>query len=179
MATHQICESSVHTAMLAVMKKYYPDLIEAGVTVCCMFTHAAVDKDGNPKGPALKHHGVPSAAIIKINSLKDRVQGKEDCTMEIDGDLWPDRPEKEKNGIFHHELQHVEVQKEEDGSTKLDDANRPKIKLRPHDMEFGIFYSTIDVYGSDCIDSQHLAGAAKKWKQLDLPFPELRIAKEA
>lgn len=77
-----------------LMKKFHPELVEYRVKVDMLLAHAARDKDGDPKGPALKLHGIPAWAIASITKLKDRAFGRGDCEILLDGDRLKDcRPE--------------------------------------------------------------------------------------
>jgi len=127
---------SVHNLLVA---RYYHWIDKEGVTFNLLIAHGPVDKDGNTTAPAIMLHGHRAAATVKINSLKDRVKGLHDVTIEIDGDLWPKWSNEQRRSVLDHELYHLEPHTNADGSPKLDDCGRPYLTLRKHDFHFGGF----------------------------------------
>ena len=126
----------VHNALCA---RYYKWINEQGVTFNMLMGYGPRDKDGNITAPAIMLHGHAAAATVKINSLKDRVKGMNDVTIEIDGDLWPTWSNEQRNAVLDHELYHLEPHQNADGSPELDDCGRPRLTLRKHDFHFGGF----------------------------------------
>jgi hypothetical protein len=133
----------------------------------------------NPEGPAVKLHGYDCTAIIKINSYKDRVQGKADCTIVVDESEWDRMGREEREGLLHHEFLHLEVvrDKTKDKKTgavtvhgpKTDDAGRPKLKMRLHDFQVGIFKETAEKYRDKSVDVQQIEPLVQ-WVQTTLNF---------
>lgn len=119
------------------MRRWHDDLGKAGVTVSVLTAHA--DEADLEKGKsALRHHGYPAAALVRVNSHKDRVEGKADATILVDGDQWPDWPAERRLAILDHELTHLELVMK-DGAVQRDDCGRPRLRLRKHDFELGGF----------------------------------------
>lgn len=148
-----------------VLQEHHPDLVEAGVTINLLFANAKAGADGEVKGPALKLHGYPCLATVKINSLKDRIEGKKDATIELDGDVWHEHAEARKKAI------HLVVAREKDGSVKLDDAGRPKLKMRLHDMVVGGFTEVLERHGQEHAgEADHVKALFEQLRQLEL-FP--------
>lgn len=170
MPTYRTVEGDVEKLMIGVMKKYHGDLMDAGVTVGLLYAHAKRDKNDEPKGPALKWAGSAAAAVVKINSLKDRVQGEPDATVVIDGDRWPEWSEKRRVALLDHEIFHLELQRDDEGAIKLDDASRPKLRLRPHDLQLGTFDIISERHREHAIDTEMLATASKKFVQMQIPW---------
>lgn len=149
MATYSIARHEVPPLVSEIIEGHYPDLAEAGVTVTCMLAHADLDRDGVRTGPALKLHGYPAAAIMKINSAKDRAEGKADATLTVDGDEWTTWTDHERLARVHHEIHHLTVLRDDDGEILLDKALRPRLKLRLHDLVLGGFAEIAKLYGED------------------------------
>ncbi len=82
--TYTVCEDTVTDLLASAVKSTHPHLKEAGVTFACLFAHA----DPESGSAALKHHGYPAAALIKLNPLKQRVEGLSDCTIYLDAAAW-------------------------------------------------------------------------------------------
>lgn len=167
MATYQPADSRIQHAAAELRKQYHQHLDDAGVTVCYLMAFAPVGKDGEIKGPALKLHGYLCAAIVKVNSLLLRAQGMMDCTIQIDGDEWADRPDEEKLAILDHELEHIQVtakRKTNQGAWiyETDDLDRPLVHLKNHDFHGGGFKSIMHRHQGSAIETKLVIDASLK-----------------
>lgn len=125
-----------------VLQKYHPDLCDMKLLVDAMFVYASRDADGQPTGPALSgKSGYPAAAQISVTRLKDRVMGRGDCEMLVDGDRCVKWSRDAQIALIDHEIEHLEF------TGNVDDIGRPKLKIRPHDVEFGWFDSVARRHG--------------------------------
>lgn len=128
------------------MTTYHPRLHNIGVTVALLMVHDDQNEDADILVPALKHHGVPALGITKIHNLKLRAHGLADAEILIDGDRWKQMTEAERLALLDHELTHLEpVYKHE--APQFDDLRRPKLKMRPHDYDFGWFAEVAERHG--------------------------------
>lgn len=168
--TFQRAEKDVTDLVAKVMAEAFDDLAKLKVEVDVLMAFAARDKDGEPKGCALKLHGVPCLAIVKVTSLKDRVAGLGDVRILIDGDQFPHRTAEEQEAIIHHELQHLVIARDKDGNARIDDAFRPVLKTRPHDAELGVFFATIDRYKTAAIEAQAYRALHREMSQRTFPW---------
>ncbi len=104
-------------------------------------------------------------AVAKINSLKDRVEGKKDCTIVFDGEDIEYWPESKLEAVIDHELTHFEVVYHAAGplisQPKTDDCGRPRLKMRLHDVQIGGFDSIIERHGMGAVEARQIADAAK------------------
>ena len=164
--TYQLADDPVTAIVCAVMRQYHRDLVEVGLTCTVMMAWAAKDDHGEPLAPALKHHGWPVAAYIKINSLKDRVEGKSDCTIFLDADRWEELSEESQRALIGHELYHLVVRRDDEGNVMSDDVGRPKLKMRPHDYELTGFAEIARRYGNDALEVQQFRAVVGKHGQL-------------
>lgn len=166
MSTYRQADPDVKPLIAEVMAVHHVHLAEAGVTIAALFAFADVNEaTGEPKGPALKHHGWPALAVVKINSQKDRAEGKDDATITIDGKWWEGATDAEKFILLDHEIEHLEVRLEDEDNTAsimTDDSNRPKLKMRPHDFELGGFDSIIERHGRNALEMQNLTAITKR-----------------
>jgi len=137
--TYEQAGEDVKELHIVLCEKYYKWILEDQVTFNFLIAHGPRDKDGNVSAPAIMLHGHAAAATVKINSLKDRVKGLADVTIEIDGDQWPAWTEQQRMAVLDHELYHLEPHTNADGSPKLDDCGRPYLTLKKHDFHFGGF----------------------------------------
>lgn len=124
-----------------LIKKYHEGLSKARVRIDFLF----VTTDGED-GCALKCNGYPAAAVASIVPQKYRVatgrkgSGAADARVIIDKDAWTELTDKQKDALLDHEIQHFEVVMEaESGTIALDGNDRPKLRLRKHDVSIGWF----------------------------------------
>jgi len=147
----------------------FKELIEADVTIKTMMAEAS----GKSKKSALQLHGYPCAAIIKITPYEQRVKGAKDCSLHVDSDWWEEHDsEPERLALLEHELTHLNVVRDKKtGAIKYDNANRPKLRMRLHDMTVGGFTEIAQRHGLNALESQHYIDLHKRMVQLEL-FPE-------
>ncbi len=176
MATYSSAPHEVHDVVSSVMERYHGGLCDAGVTVTVLFAYAPRDSNGDPVGPAIKVHGAPALASIKITSLRDRAAGLADSIMLIDGDRFDELSPEELEALIDHELTHLELKVDDQGAVKRDDLDRPAMKIRPHDWEFGWFDEVARRHGEKSVEvkqARKLAEASGDLYQLALPGMEL------
>lgn len=145
-----------------LMRKYYPEFIDAGLTIAYLF----VSTDGI--GAALSHGGYPAAGICKINSLKDRVEGKADCTITIDKEWWTNHDNNQCLALLDHELHHILIAHDDDGNLITDDAGRPKVKLRKRDWQHGGFLEIAKRHRMASVDMASIQDVQKIFVQANL-----------
>ncbi len=140
MSTFQKCPASVYAMASGILKEFpsHEPLVVAKVKVDFLFALADRDDHGAVRGSALNLHGRACLGIARKIKLKDRVMGRGDCEVSLDGDWWAQASEAEQRALLDHELHHFVVQM--DGKTPVtDDIGRPVIGMRAHDWEFGWF----------------------------------------
>lgn len=172
MATYRKADADVTSRIKALITANHPELEEAGIKVGARFAFAPTDEEtGEPKTAALKHHGYPAAAIVRIVSQKDRSLGFPDAIVDIDGEAWlKEWNEERKSAVLDHEITHLEVKRDEDGAISLDDCNRPKLKMRMHDFEIGGFVEIAKRYKEEAIEVENIRDIAGKYGQLLFPW---------
>jgi hypothetical protein len=135
------------------MRMHHLPLERAGVRVDLLVAEAKRDEGGDPVGPALKHRGRACLATVRIVPARDRVQGLADAVITIDGDRWVLLSKPEREAVLDHELTHLDlVTKAEE--VQRDDGDRPKLKMRQHDVEFGWFVEVADRHGKHAQEVQ-------------------------
>lgn len=161
--TFSPCESSVSDMAFTVMKKYYPDLIEADVTIAYLFAE-------NQDGQALKLHGYPAAATVKINSYANRVEGMTDATIKIDKSWWEERSEEDQLALLDHELCHLLLGTDDNGSPLTDDLGRPKLKMRQCDFQIEGFDQIVKRHGFAAEECRAVLETRSRWMQAGFEF---------
>ena len=141
-------------------RRFHAPLVEAGVTVGLL---AAWPNEG--EDCAVKLHGYPCAAVVKVTPYRQRVQGIEDAVITVDGELWQVMKEAERVALLDHELQHLEVALDRDGRLKRDDWGRPKLKVRLHDWELGGFADVAVRHGAAAQEVRGFRDAHTRYHQ--------------
>jgi hypothetical protein len=82
---------------------------------------------------------------------------------------------KRLQAVIDHELRHLMLAKnKKTGQIQLDDEGRPKLRIRPHDFEFGWFARTAELYGEESYEvSQAREIVAAQFVQNFLPGFEI------
>lgn len=137
-----------------MVDRYHPQLRDAKVTIECLMAFPTTDKNGDSSGPALKHQGYPVAASVKVIGLKERTAGRSDVEILIDGEQWDERSDAEKDALVDHELEHLELKNDKDGALVRDDLDRPRLKIRKHDVQVGWFDAIVRRHGRAAIEFQ-------------------------
>lgn len=125
---------SKELAILAekVVRKHHPAL--AAVNIGFLF---------RDKAPVSRTR-VVLGMTIKVDDRNHVYSGK-DAIVEIGADTWSQLDDELREILIDHELHHIGVELDEQGHTVLTDNGRPKIFMKPHDIEeFGVI---IDRYG--------------------------------
>jgi hypothetical protein len=137
--TYELAGERIVDAVSAVMREHHPGLRDAEVTIDVLLAHGPRDGDGDLVGPAIKVRGHRAVGLAKVMSLKDRVAGRADAEIVLDGDEIDEWSEPQLAAIIDHELTHLELKVDDDGAVKRDDTDRPQLRIREHDHEFGWF----------------------------------------
>jgi hypothetical protein len=140
MSTFKKCDKAVREMANEILCEFetHRPLLDAKVTIDLLFAYADRNEAGERAADALSKGGVRALGIAKIITLKDRVAGRGDAEITLDGDWWADAKEQQRRALLDHELHHLAVSIKE-GCSVYDDAGRPKLKMRKHDYEFGWF----------------------------------------
>lgn len=116
-----------------LVKKYHDNLAQARVRIDFLF----VTTDGED-GCALKCNGYPALAVASVIPQNNRVGLKADARIIVDKAAWDELTEKQRDAFLDHELQHFEAVMN-DNTVALDGNDRPKIRMRKHDVQLGFF----------------------------------------
>lgn len=153
-----------------MLEKYHQPLRDAGLVVDVLMAQATADEWGDIKSPAVSVGGYPCAAKVRIIGAKDRVKGMGDAEIIIDETNWDELPDAERDALIDHELEHLELKYDKDGVLLRDDQNRPKLRLRKHDHQFGWFDSIARRHQKASYEVKQYEDFRAKNKQLWLAF---------
>ena len=143
-----------------LMRRWHKDLVKADVSVRILFAF-------NHDAPPLTHGGWPAKALARITNLRDRVAGLADALILIDGHGWQEWSDAMRLAILDHELHHFEVRLDLVGNVRYDDANRPKLKMRMHDFQFGGFDVIVSRHREASAEAQAVKAVTNRWVQLE------------
>jgi hypothetical protein len=168
MAWYSIANEEVNLTIQKVMKENHGDLHAAGVTITALIARSE-------EGPAIKVRGSEAAGCIRITKLAERTLGLGDALMILDGESMIAWSSKRLQAVIDHELRHLMLAKNKrTGEIQLDDEGRPKLRIRPHDFEFGWFARTAELYGEESYEvSQAREIVAAQFVQNFLPGFEI------
>lgn len=170
MATYEKAGVSVREIMLDVLQEHHPLLVEVHVKVDVVKAYATVNKKGLKVGVAIKHHGCQAAAVVRVIGLKDRAMGRADAEIVVDGDEWDSWTHEQHKALFDHELLHLLPVRSRKGALREDDLGRPKLKLRPHDVQFGWFREIAKRNGEASFELQQARKLIEKDGQFFFPW---------
>ena len=172
MARYERASKEIAKQVKACLASFHGALDEAGVTIDTLMAYANVDANGDAVGPALTLGGYACVGRIKVMGLKDRAAGRADAELLLDGDKWNEFSDEEQSAIIDHELTHLELQVDDNG-LRRDDLDRPKLRNRKHDHQFGWFDEVVRRHGRDSIElMQYDHFVETAYKQLWLPGVE-------
>jgi hypothetical protein len=163
------CPTEVSKMIEDAMNRWHPELSQARVEIRPLFA-LAYSRSGEAI-PAIKVRGHAVLAKIKITSLEDRVRGLGDAKLLIDGARWERMGHNARLALLDHELEHLQVDEEE-----LDDAGRPKLKMKHHDWEISGFDDVMKRQGENSIELQNVALLKERFAQLLIPFPDALLS---
>ena len=168
MSWYSIANEEVNLTIQKVMKENHGDLHAEGVKITALIARSE-------EGPALKVGGKEALGCIRVTKLTERTLGLGDALMILDGESMMAWSSKRLQAVIDHELRHLMLAKNKrTGEIQRDDEGRPKLRIRPHDFEFGWFARTAELYGEESYEvSQAREIVAAQFAQNFLPGFEI------
>src|ERR1700693_3317648 len=81
-------DRNVKRMLTDIIDQFHPELAEVQATFLLQLAIAPPDKKTGEIPPAIKLHGSPKLATVKVVNLKDRVAGLPDARLLIDKHRW-------------------------------------------------------------------------------------------
>ncbi len=147
----------------SIAQQYHPKLVDNCVTFDVLLAYGEDDE------PAVKCAGYPAMAVSSINNLKARTIGHSDGLIVIDAVKWNRLATEIRASLIDHELQHFEP-KFKDGILITDDLNRPKLRLRKHDVQLGWFDCVALRHGANSVEQIQARSLIGNYAQSFFPF---------
>ncbi len=132
MKTYEPAPEEVRERAGILIEKFHADLFSTQAKIDYVFAR-------NDGGDAIKHHGYPALAVVRILSLKDRSMGRGDAEVTIDAENYLSMDDDQRDALLDHELHHLIVCRDNENAVKTDDLNRPVFQMRKHDWQLGFF----------------------------------------
>lgn len=156
MPTFQKCDKDVADLAQELLKKYdsHKPLVELEVKIDFVFAFADTNDKGIETNNALSKNGIKALGITRKIPLKDRVLGRGDAEIALDGGWWQKASGDEQAALLDHELHHIAVKTDKVGNPQFDDIGRPQIQLRKHDAEIGWFRCIAERHGAASMERQ-------------------------
>lgn len=151
--------------MTAIRDKYHPELSAIRIGLLVIY-------DDEEDKQVLKHGGYPAAALARIVSERDRAAGMCDAQIIIDQSTYRRMTEKQRDALLDHELNHFEIAHDKDGAPRMDTNERPKLKIRKHDHQFGWFDAIADRHGEHSVEVRQARELVDATGQLYFDFVE-------
>lgn len=140
MATYEKAKEETCQTVEEVAEQYHTALADAEVSYDLMLAYATRDKNGDPRGAAVKVRGRACAAKVRICGESERAAGRADAEITLDGDSLDTWSDEYLRAVLDHELTHLDlVINAKTGELVRDNQDRPKLRLLHHDIEFGWF----------------------------------------
>jgi len=142
------------------------------VRVELMLVYASRNSDGTISATTpIKVRGREAIACVRITSLEERVAGRGDAIIWVDGDRRQRMDVQTLEAVLDHELTHLERGTTGQGSY-TDDAGRPILRMRQHDFEVGWFHEVAERHGERSVEVQQ----ARTLISQQMYFPGFDIA---
>lgn len=160
-----------------VIKLFHDRLVKHGVSVELWFAHKNKDDE-----VAVKVHGRPAHAYARIVPYKERRHSRPphkevpDAEIMVDRATWDSCTDKERAALLDHEAAHLLPAIDKQGNLKTDRLGRPRLVMRPHDVEIGHFYDVAERHGEHSFEVRQCremaSRIAAKSKQLQFAFED-------
>lgn len=137
-----------------LVKEFHVDLDTQGVKIDVIMAFAPENDAGEKVGCAVRLHGYQANALTKVVNLMNRVMGRGDAEIILDGDTWDSLPEKHKRAVLDHQLHFLVVRRNHAGEVLVDTHGRPKLGMRKHDRQIGWFDAIAKRHGEDSVEVQ-------------------------
>lgn len=142
MALYTYATELVSEYAQTLIQKYYSEFAAIGLSIDAVFALPTLDREGEATGPAITRRGTKIFVDTRITSLKERVLGRADIEINIDGEYWERSNKSERLALIDHALNTVELARDSDGCIKMDDHDRPKLTRVPPDRAYE-WYDTV------------------------------------
>lgn len=165
MKTYSAASDDVLRTIERMRNEFYSPELD-GVTVAALFVY-----DLEATEPVLMHGGYPAQAVCRITPVRDRALGVADAVILIDRSNWLMLGVRQRDALVDHELHHLErVVDDETELPKTDAVDRPRLRIRKHDHQYGWFDAIAQRHGDASPEVRQATQLIESTGQLYLDF---------
>lgn len=168
--TFKIADQEVKDLVNQLLSEYYQEFSAIGVRIDFLFAYGPKDEEDKLVGTAITVGGYPANGQCRILGLLDRTVGRGDAEIILDGDSWPKLETECKKALIDHELFHIVIKRNSDGDVMKDSLDRPRLKLRKHDRQFGWFEVIAKRHGEASAEVEQAHQLVEQAGQVFFPF---------
>lgn len=143
MNTHKPAGLEVTRRMKRLLKKHHDDLTKSRARIDAIFV--TTDGDG---GNPVRDKDILSIVHPAIVPARYRGGMKADAVLLIDREMWDELTDKQQDAWLDHGLTHLQAVITEN-TVATDGNDRPKLRLRVHDVTLGFFSSVAKRHGEN------------------------------
>lgn len=163
MNTHKPAGLDIARRIKRLLNKHHDDLARSRARIDAIF----VTTDGEDGAP-VKEKGIVSVVSPTIVPARYRGGMKADAVLLIDKEAFDELPVKQQDAWLDHGLQHLQPSMKED-TVATDGNERPKLRLRAHDVTLGFFSVIAQRHGDNSPEVMAAKALVEHSKDVFLP----------
>ena len=132
-----------------IIESHHPELRLLDETWATVAILMATNGDKESDEPPLKDGAYPVVGQIKPVPYVQRVDGRRDAEIRLDRKRWDNMTEPQQRATLDHLISFLEVDTDQHGFVKTDDAGRPRLRIKAADWFLKGFRHIARRYGSD------------------------------
>jgi hypothetical protein len=147
--TYEDASNDIMVLTEELIEQHYLKLSKSGAVVGVIMVYGPEDEEGNVQSSPLKELGTFTPAKARVINTKDRLRNSWDVEILIDGDYFDEVGDETKKSIIDDILSRIELQYDKKGIMKVDEFDRPRIRIKPPEIVFTANVDTISRYGNN------------------------------
>lgn len=144
--------SPEHGMLGRAITAYRGDLESARTTIALEFAAISDEERAKGRGAVRCKGGGWAIARVRVTGEKERRYGCPDAVVTFDRWHWDRLGDRSRFAALHHELYKLVLDRDSGGVIKYDKCLRPKLKLRPYDVQVGWFRDVAECHGDDAVE---------------------------
>jgi len=158
--------------LMEVIHQHHAELEREKVRPALILIDPELAEDGQPKAPVFKSDGDSAVGRVRPASAIERLLGKYDLRIEIDGYVWETLSEEQQRALLDHELTHLEIKRDAEGTIKRNADGTPRFMRRAHDWHLTGFREVVARHGRHALEAMDLRELHSNHGQLLFGFLE-------
>lgn len=133
---------------------------------------ASKNKEGEPRGAALRWQHTEALVAPGIRDVADRWLEFADVRVQFNGDLWEHASDEDKIAACDKVLTAITAHVDDNGDAKRDEADRPKLSPRRPDVQISLYHDVAKRHGKAAPGVKQLRRLIADTGQVYLPWLE-------